>query len=346
MLTSNGYDERVVARLLEFWGRDTPWQRSLWMIGTGAALDEVIEASVAVSAGVLSEKTLKGLQAEVHRTAGEDPGVGELPTRRVLGRLLDNQTDLSANRVGWHSLSQLLDPIKSGYLGRWAEAISAEHAPGVERAARYIAGHVRSAGFSKGYLHRWLTYQSVHRSDALTLGDVLREAESDLIARKPRAFQVVIPCQAAALADTSESGAWKGPAEIAQRIEEIHGKRASIRQGGGFILEVKALDAESAVDQALEQVSRWTARLELATNRTVVVGKHVWVAARRTPYRPHGGGEASTWARWLGRGSSTHLCPTTKLRTVSTTHSISSSRWRSVLELLQSAGDGLPLRLS
>ncbi len=253
------------------------------MTGTVAAIEELLEASEAASASILSTASLKHLQEEVRRAAGNDPGVGDAQTRQSLGHLLQAQTDLTAHRVPWHSLRQLLDPIREGYLARWAASLRGPNPPRAERTARYVAGHLLSCGFSRGYLHRWLTYQTVHRPDPVTLPDLLIEAEADLVRRQAQTFEVVIPCQAAPLGETAGSAAWRDQAEIARLIEEIQGKRASIRQVGGFVLSISARDPDAAVGIALEQIARWTARLELATNRSLTIERHAWVVGQAEP---------------------------------------------------------------
>ena len=47
MLLANIDDEHVVARLLDFFGSGTAWQRRLWDIGTVLALEEALEAGQA-----------------------------------------------------------------------------------------------------------------------------------------------------------------------------------------------------------------------------------------------------------------------------------------------------------
>lgn len=284
MLVPQAYDQLVVARLFEFWGRDTPWQRRLWTIGSMGAIEEVLEAATAVQASVLDEKALKALQAESRRLVGRDPGIGDSRTREALGKLLDVSSDLGAGRVSWHSLKQLLPGLREDYLVRWAVAIREAPPPGPERVARHVAAHLLEAGYSTGYLHRWLTYHVRHRPEVLAVADIIELAEADLVRRAHRNFCVIVPCTAVPFASTSAMpSGWAEPTEIAARIEKIQGERASIRQSGGFVFDLEARDPDAAVELALDLVGRWTARLELGTDRTLALASHVWVDGLRSP---------------------------------------------------------------
>lgn len=58
MLRSEPFEQLVAARLLDFFGAETPWQRRLWDVGTCLTLHEIVEAADAVVAGALSIEAL------------------------------------------------------------------------------------------------------------------------------------------------------------------------------------------------------------------------------------------------------------------------------------------------
>jgi len=81
------------ARLLDFTGDTTPWQRRLWSLGTALALREVYEAGPWVDAQVLSPAALQWLCRDLERLAGDDAGLGAPEVRRQLREVL--RADLS-----------------------------------------------------------------------------------------------------------------------------------------------------------------------------------------------------------------------------------------------------------
>ncbi|MGH8907082.1 MAG: hypothetical protein ACRD0K_11310 [Egibacteraceae bacterium] len=47
--------------------------------------------------------------------------------------------------------------------------------------------------FSSQYLHRWWSYRLSHEAGTRDMADLLREAQEDLLGRKPQRFTVFIP---------------------------------------------------------------------------------------------------------------------------------------------------------
>ena len=65
MLRNHPFENRVVARLLDFFRGASPWQRALWSSGIVLTLQELLEASEAVRAGVLSARLVKSRPARL-----------------------------------------------------------------------------------------------------------------------------------------------------------------------------------------------------------------------------------------------------------------------------------------
>jgi hypothetical protein len=281
MLITDEYDQKVAARLEEFWAWFTPWHRRLWNVGTIAALSELLEASES-----LPHNRLKALQDEVNRLVGPDGAIGDAATRAVLGRLLND--DLTYKRVAWHQLNQLLAVIDSGYLRRWATSVGDANRPGPERVARSVAGHLLHAGFSSTHLHRWLRYQVRHREGNQTIADLLVEADASLIQRPGQDYRVLIPVISAPDVGHSPPAEWLSGEQMADRIETIQGHRTDLRQSGGFALTVRARDHFAAVEVARELIDRWDARAELSTRNRIVRRNKAWVEGLKEaiPFTP------------------------------------------------------------
>ena len=274
MLHDTAASVAVAARLEEFWGRSTPWQRRLWSVGTVAALKEVVEASTAASEAVLSNGSVRSLQSEAERVAGRDPGVGDVNTRRQLQSVL--RGDLTAGRVGWRKLRAIVPLVQRGYLRRWATEIKGVRQQEQEQAARYIAGHLLEIGFSATYLHRWLRYRVSHKPGQQTLSEILEEADADLCGRDPQQFQVLIPCVSVPGMGLGSSPAeWRPAPEMSRLLRCLPGDSA--RHNGGFAIEVEARDPYAAVERARESFDRWAARVELGTSGSLISTGRAWV---------------------------------------------------------------------
>ena len=266
----------VAARLQEFWGEYTPWQRRLWNVGTVSALREVAEASTAVSESVLSKESLKRLQSEVAQLVGPDPGVGDSETHRVLQRLL--RGDLTAGRVEWHELLEIAERIEDAYLQRWAAFARGSEQQTQERAARYVASHLLEAGFAATYLHRWLQYRISPRSSPVTLSEILEEAAADLARRPPRSFEVFVPCLSVPRISAEDPPAgWLSAIDMSKSLTRVVGNTSGVRHNGGFAINVTARDPYAAVEQAREAFDRWAARVELATPQRLAPSGTAWV---------------------------------------------------------------------
>ena len=116
----------VMARLLDYFGRRTDWQRRLWNPGTVTVLQETVEAVDLLHSGHLRERTVTGLAATAQRRAGPDRGVGPPAVRSALTAVLHSLQQAPANRVARHQLEHLLGSIEANYLGRWSDILAVE----------------------------------------------------------------------------------------------------------------------------------------------------------------------------------------------------------------------------
>lgn len=276
MLPTDEFDQRVAARLAEFWAWFTPWHRRLWNVGSISAIGELLEACES-----LPKAALKSLQAEVDRLVGPDSALGDPVTKEALGRLLND--NLVFQRASWYELSQLRPIVDAEYLKRWAHLVRGPDRPGIERVSRHVASHLLHSGFSSTYLHRWLRFQVEHRTDVLTIADLLDEADATLVRRPLQEFKVVIPVMGAPGITESPPAEWLSASQIANLIESIQGHRSDHRQNGGFVLAIRARDLYVAVERARELIDRWDARAELSTRNKIVRTKMAWVEGFNEP---------------------------------------------------------------
>ncbi len=187
MLNVNSYEQHVAGRLLDFFGASTAWHRSLWAPGVVLTLKEVLEASEAQQAGILSEGSIKNLIGCAQAAIGPDPGIGPEAQKASLQETL--RFPVRANGDEYHRIKILAATIERDYLSHWANAMRSGNRPKPERTARAIASFLLDAGFSAPFLHRWWTFRIKHedgiRSPWLNLSMMQRHSFCD----QPGAFE-------------------------------------------------------------------------------------------------------------------------------------------------------------
>ena len=274
---SPGFDDIVMARLSEFWGRSTSWERSLWSVGTVAQLDELREACVAG----ISAKAQEDFKNEIQRLAKLDKGLGDNSARQLLREIL--KENLTVNSVGRHQLDLLVPRVRAGYLARWASAVRATTPPGAEAVARHVAAHLLDIGYSADHLYRWLEYKTKHQTPSPSLPDLLNDGDTELGDKNPQTYRVLVPVITAPRMTDQVPAAWRSAPEVSVLVQSWGGNTSGLRQSGGFLLEVSALDRFAAGSAARDVIDRWNARVELATGDSLLTSPKVWIEDEAKP---------------------------------------------------------------
>jgi hypothetical protein len=254
-LVNDPYPQHILARLGDFFGETTPWQRRLWDTGTVLALRELAEATDWCSKGVLSPSAVTWLARDIDRLAGRDLGVGEQDLRRQLGSTLRSNVPCGSRHH--RRLVELTEFVNRDYLGGWARSADAANPASPERCARAIASHLLDCGYSVRFLRQWAGRLS--KSDS-TLADLFESAKG-LAAGSDRDLDVVVPFvslpQYKALAmplpnwmSTTQMRNWLSPREFP----------VGLRLHGGFQYRVKARDPFAAAELVVGIVDRLKAR--------------------------------------------------------------------------------------
>ncbi len=246
----------VIARLLDYFGRRTDWQRRLWNPGTVTVVAEVLEALHFLESGHLREKTVADLARTAERRAGPDLGVGTAGVRSALTTTLKAAPN---DALGRFKLEHLLNTIKPNYLGRWSDALADE--PGridTELASRLLAGHLLGLGFSPESLHRWATWLR-DQNTPQSLAEVFSEA-GNVARRQPHVWQVLIPFSSIERHDQVMPDEWMEADQVNDWLQH-NAPHASVRQTGGFLLGLRALDPWAAVEVASDAVESLAARV-------------------------------------------------------------------------------------
>ena len=291
MLSVDLYDRHVGARLPDFFAAISPWNRRLWTIGSVLTLKEIIEASEAVQAGVLSSKALSNLISSANPMLGQDCGVGEEAQLKVLQQSL--KPEVRYKGIEFHQIEQLIPDIEENYLERWANILRLpDRRPKVERTARAIASHLLDSGFDPDYLHRWWTYRIRHEAGNRSIADLVSEAHS-LCRRPHREFEVIVAFEGSTISLAESVHNWLDASILSATLQKTGFETKGVRQRGGMSIRVKAREARSAVELAAEIIDRFMARVTLGTRDSKLVPlPKAWVIGEATPIplRRHGRG--------------------------------------------------------
>ena len=282
----NSFENHVAARVLDFLDARTPWHRRLWNIGLNLTLQEVLEAVTAVRAGVLSAAARAFLTESAQKHVARDPGAGTVHEREVLQAAL--RAKLRPEGLDANVIDQRQASLAQSYLARWADALRQTtpegERPRPERTARAVVSHLLDCGFSSDYLHRWWAYRIKHEDPIRPLADLVDEAH-ELSLTPKRGFQVLIPVTTAIrLSADAEAPNWRTASEVSEWLRLNDYDVAGVRQDGGFLLNIEALDAEGAVGQATEIVDRLVARLAVGTRRSLKLHGRLWIKGGRAAY--------------------------------------------------------------
>lgn len=257
------YDQHVAARLLDFFDAATPWHRGLWNPGLVLTLKETLEASEAFRAIARGKESLKEVVTTAERLAGADPGTGETTQRKLLRKALT--TDVPYGGVDYHTVAGITEDIAKNYLQRWASVLSTQSRPRAERAARAIASYLLDQGFSSNFLHRWWTYRIRHEQGNRTLADLTSDAHA--LARTPtRTFEVLFAFETRPRDPDGLPPRWSDAPAVAAWMQHHRFDSQGIRHDGGMVFQITARDPEAAIENALELLDNFAARLEISTN--------------------------------------------------------------------------------
>ena len=278
----NEFETHVGARLLDFFDSRSPWNRKLWNIGLVLTLSEVVEALEGCRVGVLSEQSLRYLLAHAQKAAGIDPGAGSPEERRPLQGALSSKPRLGG--LDHHLIVQQEAAIRPVYLARWGEVLRQEARPGPERTARSIASHLLDIGYSSDYLHRWWKYQLFHEETQRPLADLVDDAQALALAPQ-RNFEVLAPVSSAIHWRPTPPAEWQEPREVSRWLRKNGFDTSGVRQSGGFLFRITALDLGAAVSRTTEILDQLSARMAVGTKSELALLDHVWVKGDGEPRR-------------------------------------------------------------
>lgn len=265
----------VVARLLDFFGVPTPWYRRLWCPGAVLALREVLEASHAVRAAILSEDTFGSVVRSATALTGPDPGIGSKTTKRALQQALDKKT-IVPDGVDYATVKLAVQAAEANYLQTWSTALTQAQHPGPERTARSIASHLLDSGFSPNHLHRWCTFQNRNAAGANSLAELVARGHT-MVTQPLREFSVLTPFEGIPQSKSGLPSNWISAQDLVAWLKSRSINPTGLIQDGALLFRLRARDPWAAVQAAVDTVDQLSSRVSLGTDGTLKAVGIAWV---------------------------------------------------------------------
>ena len=109
-------------------------------------------------------------------------------------------------------------------------------------------------------------------------------ADAQTLALTPRRpFETVVPLfTAIRVPESVVVPEWRSAAAVSAWLRRNNCDVSGIRQDGGFLFAIDALDPESAVAQCSEMIDQLIARMAVGTRRNLTLLGQVWVSGERS----------------------------------------------------------------
>ena len=279
----NEVEVLAAARLLELVARNAPWHRSLWSVGISLGFAELLEASVAAQAGILSDAALRRLTSSVLRLAGSDPVLTDREKSTVNEQLRNTPR---AESLSYFAIQQLGERVSANYLLRWArylEVTTAAQQP--EVIARSVAAYLLDSGFSDAYLHSWFKGRIADTTHEFTLADLCREAHDELACRPQGEFEVLVAFENSPRSASGYPARWLNRKEVSEWLRSHAFATTGVRATGAVVLRIAARDPLAAADSATSLVDGYLARATIASGQTLTPWPVLWIAGHDVPVR-------------------------------------------------------------
>jgi len=275
------FGTRVIARLLDFFGGGTPWYRRLWCSSALLALEEVLEASYAQRAGILSEDLFAATVQVALSAVGPDPGIGTKEAKRALQQALKKQ--IVPDGVDFGVVKLGIEAVRANYLHLWADSIGRGDNLGEERTARAIASYLLDAGFSPHHLHRWCKYQAQNPAGSASLSEFVEVAQV-MSLRPMEEFSVLVPFEGVPESKSGLPPNWVPARDVVNWLSSQGLDPAGVQQNGALLFRLPARDPWAAVEAAVDTVDQLSSRVSLGTNSRLRPSRSVFVEGMKRSF--------------------------------------------------------------
>jgi hypothetical protein len=184
----------------------------------------------------------------------------------------------------YETVRQVTQVVDESYLQHWVTILrDPPNRPGPERTARCIASHLLETGFSSDFLHRWWTQRIRHKQSAQDLAEMVEEAHS-LTGQRPREHDVLVAFEGIPDEESGKPQGWLDARGVSAWLRQQTFDVSGVKQNGGMVMKVSALDAWAAVEIAAEKVDHLASRVAIGTNGQLSTTRKAWVAGQRQPF--------------------------------------------------------------
>ncbi|WP_176317573.1 integrase [Burkholderia vietnamiensis] len=275
----------ILARLADLVGPRTPWNRSLWSVGTTFQIAELLDACSPPQAQTLSDSSQKNILEACKRAVGSDPVIDG----REKGQLSQHLSKPpNPNGSSFHGLKELRSRIDGDYMLRWARLFhTGSAAVGAERAARSIATHLLDLGFSDSHLSQWLREKSVALVDEAGLAGLCEDAHRELVMAGEATHTLLFIFRTPMLGSVQLPPAWLSSSrEVTTWLKGNGFATTGVRAPAGLTIEVTARDKFSALDKGWAIIDNYAARALIATGKPLEPLNDVWILGdSASPFR-------------------------------------------------------------
>ena len=235
----------------------TPWSRRAWEPSSILRLRELSEATRWAREGVLSPSAVAWYRNSLRPLIGQDNGLAPGAVQRQLNDIL--KSDLSFESQRRRRLDVLIEHVDQHYLEQWHTHLATGSPVDVERASRFIVGHVIDSGFHPNSVRRAVRSEIQDGLDT----DQIVERLAELCEEPEHIYEGIVP-----LIEVPEPKImaaherWRDPRATNAILRE-RGWTARREQSGSLHFAVKARDPFSAALQVHDELQRLVSRTTL-----------------------------------------------------------------------------------
>ncbi|MHA7227599.1 hypothetical protein [Glutamicibacter soli] len=189
----------AASRMHELIDVRSPWNRSLWQLGTIQSIREVLECAQATWSGAISKPAaLEYVSSRCCSAVRSDVGVGSQAVRDLLAGKIEQlaakkSSPQHVKAILSAEIEELISRANRDYLRRWHDHVSTVGLSDedVERTARLILTHLLDDGFDRTHIHGFLTAQ-IKGSSGKILEDIIQMGH-DMCREPEREYSFAIP---------------------------------------------------------------------------------------------------------------------------------------------------------
>jgi hypothetical protein len=289
------YASELVDEMLRLMSDGAGWPSTLFRQSTIALMEELAEAGVQASRGVLSASSFNDLKSQVREQLLLDPGLGPIQARGpLISQVPRDYNEFVPSSFKHKAWTFAIPSLKNAYMRNWTDELSrADYAykagdavrPPVSASssAEFLASHLLYLGLSSSYLSKWFNYRAKHDATPYTLADITRDLQ-DLVTNGFRPVQIMIILARPAQSKVQSMQGWLDATSVKQWFVDNR-LQGPGKIHGGILYESAQWDLDGALLNVAKAVHRLQKRAILKTGRAPEFHGAAWIAGVSGPRR-------------------------------------------------------------